>query len=149
MSPPHSHIPHHSYNEEDKPSSSTNEDESAIPQSKQGEESTSSTRDRETNVQQSDYSEETLQGIEDNFISTLVSQESLRRSSIQISQAILRWCVKYIQSIYDSYMVITDHSKPSWSIVQEAYIFLSILVVIQNLKATFDRFRLGWMGEPS
>lgn len=50
--------------------------------------------------------------------------------------------------IYDKYIVIIDQGIPYRSIVENPCIRLTTLAGIPELKATFERYRLVYMGEP-
>ncbi|KAF3653244.1 hypothetical protein FXO37_17083 [Capsicum annuum] len=53
-----------------------------------------------------------------------------------------------MQSIYDRDSKITDYCSPRQNIVKDPHIGIATLAEIPDGKATFYRYRLGWMGEP-
>lgn len=53
-----------------------------------------------------------------------------------------------IQSIYDYDIQIIDQGRSRLRKAEETRIGIKALAKILDVKATFDRYRLGWMGEP-
>lgn len=44
---------------------------------------------------------------------------------------------------------MTDQGKSRWIISKEPHIKMTDLAGIPDIKVIFDRYRIGWMGEPS
>lgn len=67
---------------------------------------------------------------------------------VPLAQAILRWHVKQMQSIYDKDSAIIDQVILHHGIIMETQIKLATLVGALELQVVFDRYQLGWMAIP-
>lgn len=72
-------------------------------------------------------------------------QGSTHTFAVSATPVIQKWCLQDMQDIYDWDIEVTYQGRPRWSIIEEPQIKTIYLARTTNIKATFDRYRLGWM----
>ncbi|KAM3217714.1 putative protein isoform X1 [Capsicum annuum] len=133
----------------------------ASPQSEEEEGSTSSTRSSESSFPSSSESSfptssseatseerQQLAGSDPaNGSSAKATSEKGQQLDEQRELTNVRWLVPGMRSIYQRDMALNEKGHPKRSIFEEPRIRTEDLAAVPEVKATFDRYQLGWMGE--
>ncbi|KAM3325012.1 putative protein isoform X2 [Capsicum chacoense] len=132
----------------------------ASPQSEEEEGSTSSTGSSESSFPSSSESsfptssseatseEKQLAGSDPaNESSAKATSEKRQQLDEQRELTNVRWLVPGMRSIYQRDMTLNEKGHPKRSIFEEPRIRTEDLAAAPEVKAIFDRYQLGWMGE--